>query len=265
MSADHPMAPFVPVLKDLAEGRFEREPWLAWWAEHAEAIAKACPPEWCDRLTPRQIYDLPSDVLLTSQGGAVFVLKQLNIPHEPTKRYGEQRIAEFNALVKEGERKAKEKAKQLAPLIAPIAAQFPKFGAFLKRRAKDLVEEIKPPISDEQLAALTHEAGGTLPGAFVRLLRCSAGVWVGALDLRTHHVFYHTAESGIASPSTGMLCFGEFWLEADGDQVLFDPATLGDDDPPVYYYAHAVPEVRQLSPRFSEWLEALPRSSAFRS
>ena len=35
--------------------------------------------------------------------------------------------------------------------------------------------------------------------------------------------------------------------------------------PPVYYYAHSIPEVRQLAPRFSQWLEALPRSSAFRS
>jgi hypothetical protein len=39
-----------------------------------------------------------------------------------------------------------------------------------------------------------------------------------------------------------MLCFGDFWLEGDGDQVLFDLINKSaNDDPPVIYYAHEGP------------------------
>ena len=259
------MAQFVPALKDLAEGRVEREGWLAWWAEHADAVERACPRGWFLGLKPRQVDQLPSDVMIGSQSGAGYILKQLNVPYQPSMRWIEQHRAEFDAYLKETKRLEREKAKRFAPAIARITETFPKFGAFLKRRAKDLVEEIEPPITDEQLAELQREAGGTLPGTYVRLLRCCAGIWLERLDLRSHNVLVHKSQPDVTLPTHGFLCFGEYSLEADGDQVLFDQKTLGDDDPPVFYYAHEVPEVRQLAPRFSEWVEALPRSPVFRS
>ena len=264
MSSHHPIAPFLPALRDLADGRFEREAWLAWWADHADAIAQACPAEWIGRLKPRNLHDLPSDALLSSQGGAVFILKQLNVPHESTRRYVELQMKEWDEYVKAAERQARAKAKQLAPQIARVTAEFPKFGAFLKRKAKDLVEEIQPPITDEQLAQREREAGGYLPRSYKRLLRAAGGLWVGTLDLRPHHVSFVDLQPEVPSPSPRMFCFGEFWLEADGDQVMFAPDTLRDDDPPVYHYAHAVPAVRPLARTFSEWLESLPRSWAFK-
>lgn len=54
-----------------------------------------------------------------------------------------------------------------------------------------------------------------------------------------------------------MLCFAEFFLEADGDQVLFDvSAELIDCEYPVVYYAHEdrPPSVRRLADNFSFFL-----------
>ena len=55
-----------------------------------------------------------------------------------------------------------------------------------------------------------------------------------------------------------MLCFAEYFLEADGDQVLWDVKPgLQDGEYPVMYYAHesSPPSVRQIAGSFREWLE----------
>jgi hypothetical protein len=55
-----------------------------------------------------------------------------------------------------------------------------------------------------------------------------------------------------------MLCFAEYFLEADGDQVLWDvKAGLQHGEYPVMYYAHESypPSVRRIATSFSEWLE----------
>lgn len=59
-------------------------------------------------------------------------------------------------------------------------------------------------------------------------------------------------------PSNGMLCFAEYFLEADGDQVLFDVAGgLSDGEYPVYYYAHSASpaSITRQADSFAEWIE----------
>jgi len=62
---------------------------------------------------------------------------------------------------------------------------------------------------------------------------------------------------GWPPPSQGMICFAEYFLEADGDQVLFDVSNgLVEGEYPVMYYSHESrpPTVRRLAGSFSEWL-----------
>ena len=59
-------------------------------------------------------------------------------------------------------------------------------------------------------------------------------------------------------PSQGMLCFAEYFLEADGDQVLFDVSDgLIDGEYAACYYAHAESPARvtQVADSFAEWIE----------
>jgi len=56
-----------------------------------------------------------------------------------------------------------------------------------------------------------------------------------------------------------MLCFAEFFLEADGDQVLFDTGRgLMDGEYPIMYWAHEgrPPSVRRLAGSFHEFIES---------
>jgi hypothetical protein len=53
--------------------------------------------------------------------------------------------------------------------------------------------------------------------------------------------------------SHGMLCFAEFFMEAEGDQVLLDfSGGLRGGEYPIYYYAHGArpPSVRKLADSF---------------
>ena len=56
-----------------------------------------------------------------------------------------------------------------------------------------------------------------------------------------------------------MLCFAEYFAEADGDQVLFDTSHQSGGEFPVVYYAHErrPPVVRTLAPSFEQFINEL--------
>jgi len=67
-------------------------------------------------------------------------------------------------------------------------------------------------------------------------------------------------------PSQGMLCFAEFFMEADGDQVLFDIKQKNKyGEYSVYYYAHEnrPPTIRKIADSFEQWLNEFPDYEAF--
>ncbi|MGI9327150.1 MAG: SMI1/KNR4 family protein [Pseudomonadales bacterium] len=155
-----------------------------------------------------------------------------------------------------------------------FSARFPTFANLIK---KSQPEEILPPLSSSHLAKLETSLGILLPNSYKSFLEISGGLWLlgGAVQLSSNHPFPHDfpaykdlspqhktvvrQRGGIwPPPSQGMLCFAEYFLEADGDQVLFKT----DEDPldgeyPVYYYAHenSPARVSQVADSFFDWIE----------
>lgn len=125
---------------------------------------------------------------------------------------------------------------------------------------------------------LERSLGLPLPESYKSFLRCSRGFWLlgGVVQFGSQHPFFHDFEAfdaltpaqqhhvkikgGPWPPrSQGMLCFAEYFLEADGDQVLFDVAGgLVGGEYPVMYYAHEArpPSVRQVAATFPEFLSS---------
>jgi len=107
----------------------------------------------------------------------------------------------------------------------------------------------------------------------------------GVIQISKGHPFYHEFEAFDAltlkqqrlvtarggnwpPPSDGMPCFAEFFMEADGDQVLFDvKGGLRNGEYPVMYYAHedTPASVRVLANSFEQWLNEFLEYEAFRS
>ena len=116
-----------------------------------------------------------------------------------------------------------------------------------------------------------------LPDSYKAFLETAGGLWLlgGAVQMNDLHPFFHEFPpfeqltpqqrtsvqqrgGGWPPPSHGMLCFTEYFLESDGDQVLFKTdGGLVNGEYPVYYYAHSDSPARvsQVADSFSDWLE----------
>jgi len=136
---------------------------------------------------------------------------------------------------------------------------------------------VAPPATAAELKALEADLGLPLPESYKALLRCARSFWLldGAVKFGGEHPFVHrfqpfgklpeaqqrmvTIQGGKwPPPSEGMLCFAEFSMEADGDQVLFDTrGGLANGEYPVVYYAHEQwpPSVRQIAPGFAAFFD----------
>ncbi len=162
----------------------------------------------------------------------------------------------------------------MTALIPQLSDRFPRFAASLVSYSVCL-EHVQPPVSPAALKEVEGELGLQLPRSYVSFLECTRGVWLfgGAVQFGVQHPFFHafpplselTAAqravvarrgAGWPPPSQGMLCFAEYFRDADGDQVLFDvSAGLHEGEYPVVYYSHEAPSVQLLSASFGEWLE----------
>lgn len=168
-----------------------------------------------------------------------------------------------------------------------LGAAVPEFAGQLGDGIKFHLENVQPPATEEDLYELEQSLGLPLPESYKTLLRCARGFWLlgGVVQFGLGHPFFHDFPpletlnqkqrsvvemkgSGWPPPSQGMLCFAEFFMEADGDQVLFDISEgLVEGEYPVLYYAHESrpPSVRRLADTFPEFLSAFLRYPEFAS
>lgn len=138
------------------------------------------------------------------------------------------------------------------------------------------IEEIRPALSQEQINKREEHLGLALPESYKDfLLHCSGFcLFGGAVQLGSQHPFFHdfpklddltqqqrrvVRQRGGSwpPPSNGMLCFAEYFLLADGDQILFKiDEGLINGEYPVYYYAHEESPARvlKIADSFAQWL-----------
>lgn len=163
------------------------------------------------------------------------------------------------------------------PELIGLGRLFSKLGKQLRRGLGDPIEHVRPGASAAELDTLEAQLGVALPPSYRAFLKCTRGLCLfgGGVQMSNVHPFFHEFEplaslnpaqqSAVRArggmwppPSDGMLCFAEFSMEADGDQVLFDVTRrAADGECPVMYYAHETspPSVRELAPTFRAWLE----------
>jgi hypothetical protein len=242
----------------LAEGRVACADWLAWWQVHADELQRALLPGWFARLKPRHGERSPNETLAAAIAGASYMLTALQIEHSPEQRFAQAAQAEREAAVAAIRQRNQQRQGSFQPAIKAIGVAHPKFARLLARRS-DLITNLGPAATDIELQSVEASLGLMLPAALMALLRASRCIELEGFRISADLLFRHES-----SPSAGWLCFADYFLEADGDQMLFSPRDLPADDPPVYYYAHGVPEIRPLGTSFSAWLESLGRSPLFR-
>lgn len=165
-------------------------------------------------------------------------------------------------------------AKKTEAMLDQLSSDFPGFVSKLDGDTDP--EQILPGASDEDIAKEEGLLGIPLPESYKRFLKLTRGfdLFGGSVQFGAQHPFPHDFPKigelsdaqlkvvkmkggGWPPPSQGMLCFAEYFRDADGDQVLFDVAGgLVDGEYPVVYYSHEThpPTTTQIAASFAEWL-----------
>ena len=230
-------------LLDLAEGRETPESWRSWWDEHEPELENLLSRGEFLKLKPCR-HDFRWVPVLTSQKGAIAILEKSGLAFEASNLYQERYLAELDAFCKEQERVQRKKQKEFKANNPELFCRYPKFSKALAK-ALEPSDEIQPAATEEQIASQESVLDFTLPAQVREFFLLTAGIQVstgvilslsGMFDLTIHGERY--------------CVLGEFWKEADGDQLLLRPG-----EETIWYYAHEQDKVKRLCNDMAELLE----------
>ena len=230
-------------LLDLAEGRETPESWRGWWDKHEPELEPLLNRGEFLKLKPCQ-HGFQWVPVLTSQKGAIAILEKSGTAFEASNLYQERYLAELEAFCKEQELVQRKKKKEFKTSNPELFGRYPKFSKALAK-ALDPSDEIEPAATEEQIRSQESVLDFTLPAQVREFFLLTAGIQAsvgvtidlsGLFDLTIHGEWY--------------CVLGEFWKEADGDQLLLRPG-----EETIWYYAHEQDKIKRLCSDMTELLE----------
>ena len=233
----------ITKLLDLAEGRETPESWREWWNEHEAELESMLNRGEYLKLKPCQ-HGFQWVPVFGSQKGAIAILEKNGTAFEASNLYQERYLAELDAFCKEQERVQREKQREFKADNPELFQRYPKFSKALAK-VLDTSDEIKPAATEEQIGNQESVLDFTLPSQVREFFLLTAGIQAstgvilslsGMFDLTIHGERY--------------CVLGEFWKEADGDQLLLRPR-----EETIWYYAHEQDKVKRLCSDMAELLE----------
>ena len=228
---------------NLVEGRENPESWWGWWNEHESEVEKLLNHGEFLKLKPRS-HGFSWVPVFGSQKGAITILEKNGIAFEISNLYQERYLEELDAYCKEQKRVQREKQKEFKASHPELFGRYPKFSKALAK-VLDTSDEIKPAATEEQIGNQESVLDFTLPSQVREFFLLTAGIQAstgvilslsGMFDLTIHGERY--------------CVLGEFWKEADGDQLLLRPG-----EETIWYYAHEQDKVKRLCNDMTELLE----------
>ena len=230
-------------LLDLAEGRETPESWRSWWDEHEPELENLLSRGEFLKLKPCR-HDFRWVPVLTSQKGAIAILEKSGTAFEVSNLYQERYLAELDAFCKEQERVQRKKQKEFKANNPELFCRYPKFSKALAK-ALEPSDEIQPAATEEQIASQESVLDFTLPAQVREFFLLTAGIQVS-----TGVILSLSGMFDLTNYGERYCVLGEFWKEADGDQLLLCPG-----EETIWYYAHEQDKVKRLCNDMTELLE----------
>ena len=233
----------ITKLLDLAEGRETPESWREWWNEHEAELESMLNRGEYLKLKPCR-HGFQWVPVFGSQKGAITILEKSGIAFEASNLYQERYLAELDAFCKEQERVQREKQAKFKADNPEMFRRYPKFSKTLAK-VLDTSDEIKPAATEEQIGNQEKVLGFALPSQVREFFLLTAGINVSAgVIIGLSGLFELTIHGN------RYCVLGEFWKEADGDQLLLCPG-----EETIWYYAHEQDKVKRLCNDMTELLE----------
>ena len=233
----------ITKLLDLAEGRETPESWREWWNEHEAELESMLNRGEYLKLKPCQ-HGFQWVPLFGSQKGAIAILEKNSIAFEASNLYQERYLAELDAFCKEQERVKREKQKEFKTNNPELFGRYPKFSKALAK-GLDPSAEIQPAATEEQIGNQESVLDFTLPSQVREFFLLTAGI-----NVSTGVIVELSGTFNLTIHGERYCVLGEFWKEADGDQLLLRPG-----EETIWYYAHEQDKVKRLCNDMAELLE----------
>ena len=233
----------IAKLLALVEGRATPETWRNWWDEHEPELKTLLNRGEFLKLKPCR-HDFRWVPVLTSQKGAIAILKKSGTAFEASNLYQGRYLAELDAFCKEQERVQREKQKKFKANNPELFRRYPKFSKALAK-VLDPSDKIKPAATEEQIGNQESVLDFTLPSQVREFFLLTAGIQASTGVILTLSRMFDLTIHG-----ERYCVLGEFWKEADGDQLLLRPG-----EETIWYYAHEQDKVKRLCNDMTELLE----------
>ena len=233
----------ITKLLDLVEGRETPESWREWWNEHEAELESMLNRGEYLKLKPCQ-HGFQWVPLFGSQKGAIAILEKNSIAFEASNLYQERYLAELDAFCKEQERVQREKQKEFKTNNPELFGRYPKFSKALAK-VLDSTDEIQPAATEEQIGNQESVLDFALPAQVREFFLLTAGI-----NVSTGVIIELSGLFELTIHGNRYCVLGEFWKEADGDQLLLCPG-----EETIWYYAHEQDKVKRLCNDMTELLE----------
>jgi len=233
----------ITKLLDLAEGRETPESWREWRNEHEAELESMLNRGEYLKLKPCQ-HGFQWVPLFGSQKGAIAILEKNSIAFEASNLYQERYLAELDAFCKEQERVQREKQKEFKTNNPELFGRYPKFSKALAK-VLDSTDEIQPAATEEQIGNQESVLDFALPAQVREFFLLTAGI-----NVSTGVIIELSGLFELTIHGNRYCVLGEFWKEADGDQLLLCPG-----EETIWYYAHEQDKVKRLCNDMTELLE----------
>ena len=182
--------------------------------------------------------------LLSSQKGAAGILEKSGTSFAISDLYQEQYERELDEFCQAQKQIQAERQKIFKASYPELHRQYPKFSKALAK-VIDQSDSILPAASEEQIADQESELGFTLPAQVHEFFRLTSGIHISVgVDIGLSDMFE------LSLHDERYYVLGEFWKEADGDQLLLRPG-----EEIIWYYAHEQNKVKRLCKDMDELLE----------
>lgn len=176
--------------------------------------------------------------------GAIAILEKNSIAFEASNLYQERYLAELDAFCKEQERVQREKQKEFKTNNPELFGRYPKFSKALAK-VLDSTDEIQPAATEEQIGNQESVLDFALPAQVREFFLLTAGI-----NVSTGVIIELSGLFELTIHGNRYCVLGEFWKEADGDQLLLCPG-----EETIWYYAHEQDKVKRLCNDMTELLE----------
>ena len=230
-------------LLDLVEGRETPETWRNWWDEHEPELEILLNRGEFLKLKPCR-HGFQWVPVLGSQKGAIAILEKSGIAFEASNLYQEQYLEELDAFCEKQKRVQREKQAKFKADNPELFGRYPKFSKALAK-VLDPTDEIQSAATEEQIAGRERAMDFVLPAQVREFFLLAAGI-----NVSTGVIVELSGTFNLTIHGERYCVLGEFWREADGDQLLLRPG-----EETIWYYAHEQDKVKRLCNDMTELLE----------